>query len=192
MVRENSSREYGYVRTISELREVTGSQNSVNLPLLSNVIETVHTHDSAIHPSIADLKKLYWRFRQDDIYDYNNFRNTIITQDYIMVMEVDDISRIRHLVIEENIVMESDDDYSLTFNEWYENQYNNIVTPSTSASSYEEIFVRFLSFMDQINSGFKISLHKIDESTKVVTSQNVDDITNYHDLFNNPISTCIK
>lgn len=193
MVRENSSKEYGYVRTKSELIEATGSQNSINLPFLSNVIETVHTHDSAIHPSIADLKKLYWRFKQDDIYDDNNFRNIIITQDYIMVMEVDDINRIKHLVIEENIVMKCDDNNSLTFNEWYENKYNDIIASSTAASSYEEVFVRFLSFMDEINSGFKISLHKINESTKIVTSQYVDDITNHNDLFNNSISTtCIK
>lgn len=102
---DNSAKEYGYVRTSEGKIEIEGKKESINLPFVSNIIETVHTHDGIIHPSIADLTKLYWRFRRDDIYDYNNFRNTIITQDYVMVMEVEDIDRINQLVVEDNISM---------------------------------------------------------------------------------------
>ena len=187
---KSSNVELAYIRTSTDYFEVEGDNKSVSIPFKANTTDVVHTHTNAtIHLSIADLKKLYWRFKNGNVQDYNNFRNCIIMGDYIMVMEVEDIARINYLINTEKIV--TGIEANIIFNQELSNLYDNIMQQTLSGSTLNH-FARFLNFMRTIDSGFKISLHEFNSATGAISSQYVNDVTDYESFFQNTNTSCIK
>ena len=178
-----SAIEYGYVRTSSGFYHIVGNPRSINLPIKENTLEVVHTHQDVIYPSIADLKKLYMRFRDNSINDFDaeDFRNIIVTPKYIMVMEIEDLDRIKEL-INNGIVTKIDG--KTQFDTKLTEQYNKML--GVPFSSFEEAFVQFLSFASQNILGFRYSLHKVENG--VIVSQYLNDVQSESDLFIN--NTC--
>ncbi|MBE6224739.1 MAG: hypothetical protein E7122_05885 [Bacteroidales bacterium] len=175
--------EYGYVRTLDGFYHKDGKEGSVNLPILANTLEVVHTHQDVAYPSIADLTKLYMRFRDNSVNDSDaeDFRNIIVTPKYFMVMEIEDLDRIKEL-INNGIVTKIDG--KTQFDTKLTEQYNKML--GVPFSSFEEAFVQFLSFASQNILGFRYSLHKVENG--VIVSQYLNDVQSESDLFIN--NTC--
>ena len=106
-----------------------------------------------------------------------------------MVMEVEDIARINYLINTEKIV--TGIEANIIFNQELSNLYDNVMQQTLSGSTLNH-FVRFLNFMRTIDSGFKISLHEFNSATGVISSQYVNDVTDYESFFQNTNTSCIK
>lgn len=179
-----SAIEYGYVRTSSGFYHIVGNPRSINLPIKENTLEVVHTHQDVIYPSIADLKKLYMRFRDNSINDFDaeDFRNIIVTPKYIMVMEIEDLDRIKEH-ISDGIVNKVN---GITiFSPKITERYNSIMG-EPPRGSVEETLVKFLQFASVEDFGFRFSIHKVENG--VIVSQYLNDVQSVSDLFIN--NTC--
>ncbi len=183
--------EYGYIKSSSgTLNEGISGSGKILLPYMTNTIEMVHTHELEIHLSPADLTNIYNRFRRGDITDYINFKYTVVSPEYFIVIQIDDPNRMTELINNNIITMKVLDENTIKweFSNNYKDKYYDFIV-NTPNKSIEDYFKDFINFMNDINSGLKISLHKTDllsgmEVSKYISSS--QDVTNLL----NRIGTC--
>lgn len=157
---------------------------------MTNTIEMVHTHELEIHLSPADLTNIYNRFRRGDITDYINFKYTVVSPEYFIVIQIDDPNRMTELINDGIIVIQELDNnkVSCKFGAVYMEKYNNCIA-NDQDKSIEDYFKDFINFMNDINSGLKISLHKTDPLSGMEVSKYISSSQDVTNLLNE-IGTC--
>lgn len=183
--------EHGYIKS-SNGNWIKGietiGRGSLRLPQLNNTTEMVHTHELEIHLSKGDLVSIFRRFQRGDITDFENFKYTIVSPEYFIVVQIDDPNKMRELLNYSFIYKNSYGKYVLA--EDYDTRYDRYLANSQH-SSIEDYFKKFIQFLNSLNSGLKLSLHKIDFETGDDMSKFINSPQDVND-FLNKINNCIK
>lgn len=165
--------EYGYVRTDKELKEYTGSVGKITLPKHNNTIEVLHTHDCEIHLSKADLCSLYRRYMRGDISNISEFKYISVSPDYIVVLQINNEQQVRNLIESENILTRVDLDnnkYTYELSDYYKQRYISSIQNGEN-KGVEDYFKDFVNYMNEINSGFSISMYRIDKTSNIISGK---------------------
>lgn len=181
--------ERGYIKSSTgNWSNGTGRTGSITLPPLNNTIEMVHTHELEIHLSKSDLVSIFRRFQRGDIADIENFRYSIVSPEYFVVVQIDDPNKMIELLNNNFIYLNNEGKIKLA--KKYEDIYDKYVV-NTQNSSIEDYFKLFVQFLTNLNSGLKLSLHKVDSESESDMSKYINSPQDVND-FLNKINNCIK
>jgi hypothetical protein len=184
----SGSIEYGYIKASDGTKyEGTGSAGRIALKKINNISEMVHTHELEIHLSQADLTSLFARFSRGEISDYVNFKYTIVSPEYFVVVTIDNPEIISTLLNDGFIV--DDESGKKVLSEKYLKIYDKYL-PITS-NSVEGHFQNFIDFVNEANLGLKISLHRTNPETGELSSKFINSRQDVNDLLNN-IGNCLR
>lgn len=126
--------------------------------------------------SPADIANLFRRLDRGDIQDVANFNYVITSPDYIVMLNIKDVQRVQWLLHSGNILQKVElggnkvkyilsDNYSSIFNDYLKLEENK------SIIAY---FSDFVNFMNHIDSGFSISLYKVEKSTGFIYGNSIN------------------
>ena len=107
--------------------------------------------------------------------NYEEFRYIIVSPEYYVAIQIDDPNRIASLINNEQILVASPDDPNrYIFKREIRQKYNDAIV-NAQDKSIEDYFADFINFMNDIDSGFKVSLHKTDPLTGRIISKYIND-----------------
>lgn len=176
----NPEYEYGYTKSPTKSRVSKSLINKVKTTTFPGMTEMVHTHCLEIHLSLQDLKTLYSSYARGYITDVENFKYTVVSPEYFIVLQIEDEEKIKTLL--DNVFLEeSITDNTYTLNEKYEQDYKDLIF-NKQDYSIEDYFSDFIRYMNNIESGFSISLHRTDTTTNQIISKYIKDSTDIQKL----------
>lgn len=176
----NPEYEYGYTKSPTKSRVSKSLINKVKTTTFPGMTEMVHTHCLEIHLSLQDLKTLYSSYARGYITDVENFKYTVVSPEYFIVLQIEDEEKIKTL-LDNGFLEESITDNTYTLNEKYEQDYKDLIF-NKQDYSIEDYFSDFIRYMNNIESGFSISLHRTDTTTNQIISKYIKDSTDIQKL----------
>ena len=118
---------------------------------ISNISGMVHTHELELHLSTGDLASLFARFSRGEITSYVNFKYTIVSPEYFVVINIDNPDRMSALINEGFLAEKADGKKVLS--KKYLDMYDKHLP--MSSNSIEGHFQNFVDFANEANLGLK-------------------------------------
>lgn len=109
-----------------------------------------------------------------------NFKYTVVSPEYFIVLQIEDEEKIKTL-LDNGFLEESITDNTYTLHEKYEQDYKDLIF-NKQDYSIEDYFSDFIRYMNNIESGFSISLHRTDTTTNQIISKYIKDSTDIQKL----------
>ena len=181
--------EYGFITTAFGTEECTGGISYIALPTHVNILAMAHTHATVIHPSASDLVSLFYRYKQGHIKDIENFKYITIHPQYIVILQIEDSSKMETL-LNMGFIELNDKENKYKLSAEYSKDYDELLGASVQGlNNMEKWFNGFILFNEKYQLGLSVNLYKVYDNNEIISKR----ITGTHDFlsFLNETGICV-
>ena len=130
-----------------------------------------HTHTTVIHPSTSDLGSLFHRYKKGQITDLENFKYITIHPQYIVILQIEDSSKMDDLLNQGFIEFNNKENkYKLSAE--YSEDYDKLLGVTVQGlNNMENWFNGFILFNEKHQLGLSVNMYKVYDNNEIISKR---------------------